>query len=81
MSNVTASVVVQGRWHHQWLSDFDFVQNLDGVPWFEAKRPRRWHRCKPQTRGQAGFAGYLERCACGAISREGRHWFDRNSRR
>lgn len=27
------------------------MDHLDGVPWFRAELPRRWHRCWPQTWG------------------------------
>lgn len=55
--------------------------SLDGIPWYEAEIPCRWHRCKTQTKGYAGsFTVY--RCACGAIRLNGRGpWRDKNSRR
>lgn len=51
----------------------------DGIPWFNAPRPRRFHRCTPWTSGWAGF-DRVDRCACGGIRRRGHWWFERNSR-
>jgi hypothetical protein len=53
-----------------------------GVPWWEAKVPHRWHRCKPQTTGATSGLGLVQRCACGAI-RFGADpfWLQRNSTR
>lgn len=57
------------------------VAHLDGVPWHEARKPRRWHKCWAQTKGTMNYFTEVERCACGAIRRppDGR-WFERNSR-
>lgn len=55
------------------------LSHRDGVPWWEAPRPRWWHRCKPQTIGYHN--GIVERCACGAIRFSGfGPWVNRNSR-
>jgi hypothetical protein len=51
-----------------------------GVTWMDAPKPRRWHRCTPQTVGNFAGLGHVERCACGAISEDGEHWQERNSR-
>ena len=51
----------------------------EGIPWNVAPRPRRWHRCKPQTTGMVQ-ATIIDRCACGAIRLGGRIWTERNSR-
>jgi hypothetical protein len=60
--------------------DLSGLYNLGGVPWWEAPIPRRWHRCKPQTKGWSGRMVF--RCACGASAVDDtRHWFDRNQRR
>lgn len=58
------------------------LEHRDGIPWWEAPVPRRWHKCSAQTVGWLS-CGYVERCACGAISGLGArgYWFDRNSRR
>lgn len=60
------------------------IWHTDGIQWWEAKIPRRWHKCKPQTQGWLGL-DFIERCACGAIGRTGpggRHiWMERNARR
>lgn len=55
------------------------AENLDGVWWHAAPKPRRWHRCKPQTRGRLD-GRTIERCACGAVRIDGHQWFERNSR-
>jgi hypothetical protein len=53
----------------------------DGVPWWDAPLPRRWHRCWPQTTGWVGMTR-TQRCACGAM-RTGfdRGWSFRNETR
>lgn len=58
------------------------IENLDGVEWRDAPRPRRRHQCTAQSRGYTGPRDYFERCACGGI-RLGRDdpWMERNSRR
>ena len=71
----------------KWVTDPDSVpggasmRHLDGIPYWDAKTPRRWHRCKPQTRGF--FDGALvERCACGGISSASSSiWHERNTKR
>jgi hypothetical protein len=54
-------------------------EHVEGVGWHEAPIPRRWHRCRAQTRGWYGF-DQIERCACGAIRYNRRRWMDRNAR-
>lgn len=71
-------------WIRSFTSGLNYVEDLNGVDWCEAPRPRRWHRCKPQTRGC--FVRFqcevVERCACGATRFDGRGpWMERNSRR
>lgn len=56
------------------------LEDLDGVHWSDAPVPPRWHRCKAQTQGLLP-TGWVSRCACGAISKDGRWWSRRNSRR
>lgn len=68
-----------------WCGSSEYLQHRDGVPWWEAKLPRRFHFCTAQSRGVTALASYIERCACGAI-RLGRPghmpgWMQRNSRR
>lgn len=55
----------------------------DGIPWYDAPVPRRWHRCWPQTTGSTRTIARVERCACGAtrLDGPGHPWIDRNSRR
>lgn len=67
-----------------WQQDGDNprIEHLDGVKHSDAPRPRRWHRCRAQSRGYLGEGfTYVERCACGAlkIGRFGA-WGERNSR-
>lgn len=56
------------------------VEHLRGVPWYDAAVPSRFHKCRPQTRGWSNYFTRIFRCACGAISRDGRNWDERNSR-
>lgn len=54
--------------------------NKNDVPWFDAPKPRWWHRCKPWTIG-AGYSLIVQRCACGAIRQGARGpWIMRNGR-
>lgn len=68
----------------EWVKDetwgkYDiYISHLDGIPWHEAKKPRRWHRCRPQTSGLDDRL--VHRCACGAIRFAGSDWMERNSR-
>jgi hypothetical protein len=57
------------------------LQHRDGhTDWYHAPLPRRWHRCQVWTTGVVN-GRRVDRCACGAIRTDGRHWDDRNSRR
>jgi hypothetical protein len=47
-----------------------WTRSLNGVPWFKAKRPRRWHKHWAQTKGMG-----VERCACGATRPAGYPWW------
>jgi hypothetical protein len=77
-----------GNWVEVFRADDGpLVECVDGVWWHEAPAPRRWHRCRAQTRALMTSAVdrrplYIERCACGAI-REGARglWWERNNRR
>lgn len=57
------------------------IWDRGGVSWHKAPRPRRWHRCRVQTRGWFNDFDLVERCACGAIRLNGRSWLERNQRR
>lgn len=59
------------------------IVNKDGVVWYKAPLPRRFHTCHPWTTGTDINLGRVERCACGAvrIGGFGHPWMDRNSRR
>lgn len=50
------------------LSDYlyDEIEHRDGVAWFEAPKPFRWHRHRWQTRCPHRDGHYVLRCACGA---------------
>jgi hypothetical protein len=58
------------------------VTDHEGVAWYDAPVPRRWHRCIPQTLAVHG-GRLVERCACGGIRIDGPRgpWMERNSRR
>lgn len=56
------------------------LEDLDGVSWVDAPVPPRLHRCRAQTRGLLP-TGMVYRCACGGISRDGRWWSQKNTRR
>jgi uncharacterized membrane protein YraQ (UPF0718 family) len=58
------------------------IEHWAGEPWKEARVPRRWHRCWPQTRARFTDGQVVFRCPCGAI-RNARYlgWSDRNSRK
>lgn len=60
-----------------WASDID---HRDGVAWYDAPIPRRWHRCFVQTDGWLGLTR-VWRCPCGAVALNGGPWDERNSRR
>jgi hypothetical protein len=55
------------------------MEHVGGVAWWKAPVPRRWHRCRAQTRGRRCF-DEIERCACGAIRLNGGVWLERNTR-
>jgi hypothetical protein len=63
-----------------WRDGLESVADLDGVSWFDAPVPSRWHRCTAQTKGFFRDSGVVHRCACGAISRGDGYWMERNSR-
>ena len=59
------------------------VWHLDGIDWYDAPAPRRWHRCRAQTKGRdilPGGNGWVYRCACGATSEDEVLWTGRNAR-
>lgn len=67
-------------WVRSYESDGEYLEHLDGVDWFDAPPPPRWHKCVAQTRGWM-LGGFIERCACGGarLHRPG-PWLDRNER-
>jgi hypothetical protein len=87
MAKVSLQKWIKESWFKEWgIPEPEFpryvVENLDGVEWYKAPIPSRFHRCTPQTRG--GPYGLIDiyRCACGAITETGCHgWLNRNSRR
>lgn len=68
----------------EWVREYDrngeWLENLNGIHYADAKRPFRWHRCRPQTRGFLSRE-IVERCACGGYAFDGiGPWIKRNSR-
>lgn len=58
------------------------ITHGNGIPWYQAPRPHRWHRCQPWTAGATAELGLVERCACGGIRLDGNGpWMKRNQRR
>jgi hypothetical protein len=57
------------------------IFHLEGTDWLEAPVPRRWHRCWSQSIGLMPDGMWVHRCACGAISNDGKFWMERNRRR
>lgn len=60
--------------------------HADGVWWYEAPLPPRWHRCRPWTTGRVDSENLgpkmIHRCACGAMRfGEKGVWIERNQRR
>lgn len=58
--------------------------HVDGVWWYEAPLPWRWHRCRPHSAALTAYRGRvldIDRCACGAMRFERGPWMDRNQRR
>lgn len=60
-------------------SGIDDTRHLDDIWWHQAPVPAPNHECWAQTSGWIGLT-QIERCACGAVQRNGRVWFDRNTR-
>lgn len=56
------------------------VAHRNGVPWFEAPLPHRFHRCKVQTQGWVDL-DFIERCACGAVRLQRSGWWRKNETR
>lgn len=79
-----SSAKVSGALHDaiaEALAEMDSeVIHRDGVPWTDAPRPRRWHRCEPQST-MVKESGRFERCACGGRRIDGGQWDHRNERR
>lgn len=57
------------------------MESLDGIPWHSAPLPFWIHRCKPQSRGVLKNEHLIDRCACGAMRRDGGRWAGRNETR
>lgn len=56
------------------------MEHEDGVPWWEAPPPRRFHLHYAQTKGWHGF-NEIWRCACGAMRFNGDRWVRERSPR
>ncbi len=67
------------EWKRFYEDGIYYAENLGGVEWADAPIPRRWHRCRAQSRAYFN-TGYIERCACGAYRQNLTFWLDRNSR-
>lgn len=65
-----------------FIKDEFGILHLNGVPWYDAPIPRRFHRCFVQTDSRNFLTNSVQRCACGGV-RFGFHylWMDKNSRR
>ena len=69
------------NWVRTYENGPDYIESAGGIDWCDAPLPRRFHRCRTQTRGWLRFS-YVERCACGATRlRPGKFWIGRNERR
>jgi hypothetical protein len=89
---VTAAAAVEEHWIREFENGAEYIEHLDGVPWYEAGVPGRWHRCKPRTRGllhrpvtrraSEPALDYVERCACGATRLDRvSPWMEKNQTR
>jgi hypothetical protein len=58
----------QGPWH------------LDDIPFFDAPKPPKNHKCWAQTWGVNSSGSELERCPCGGMRIHLTQWMDRNTR-
>jgi hypothetical protein len=38
------------RWGRSEIGPGEWIEDLDGIGWYERPAPRRWHRCRPATR-------------------------------
>ena len=76
----TGSTPAAGTWVTAYEDDDTAVHHLDGVQWWEAPLPRRWHRCRAQTLGRTNGTP-VRRCACGAMDIGGLGWGEKNARR
>lgn len=57
------------------------IAHTNGIPFWEAPLPWRWHRCQPWSWMNIPAMGLIQRCACGAIRRDQGTWIEKNSRR
>lgn len=73
------SVDHEVQWDREWVGDLDYVEHRGSVWWHDTAVPRRWHRCRAQSRGWVGL-NYYERCACGGLNINRWGWVERNAR-
>jgi hypothetical protein len=68
-------------WVRTYDNGTDYIESLNGISWGDGALPRRWHRCRAQTRGWMNL-DYVERCNCGAtrLSPSG-PWIHKNETR
>ena len=64
------------------MSTFFSMKHKDGIPYWKAPIPRRFHFCRAQTVGKLGDQ-WIWRCACGALRSPKRFkfWINKNDRR
>lgn len=73
-------VSAPGQYARRTLDNGEWIEHFGGADWCQAARPRRLHRCWPQTRAWL-YGELVERCACGSIRLDGEGpWMNRNSR-
>lgn len=56
-------------------------ENKNGLWWYQAPLPRRWHKCSPWSSCWINLFDRVERCTCGAIRYNKGTWHEKNSRR
>lgn len=75
----TESSATRDGWVRTHEHGPNFIESLNGLDWYEAPLPPRWHRCKAQTRGYMTLNA-IARCACGATYIMG-GWIGKNETR
>lgn len=60
---------------------FPDLENRDGLWWYEAPLPTRFHRCRAWTTQWIGETKRIQRCSCGSVRMGLGRWMEKNSRR